>query len=373
MLQEPADRFPPNAGAAGRSFGIYVHVPFCRTMCDYCAFAAWDDKAALVPAYLRACSTELRRAREEGLPASTTLYLGGGTPSILGSDQVAALMADVPVWQDAEVTMEANSDDITPAALAGWREAGVTRISLGVQSLVPTVVASLGRRQDQSRALAALDAVASAGFRSWSVDLMYGAAAESARDWERTLETVVSFGPPHVSAYGLTLEPGTPLWSDESRHPDADSQADRYRVADDVLGRSGLQWYEVSSWAAPGHRCRHNSGYWTGQPYRGFGCAAHSFSGERRWWNFRSPGRYIDAVVRGSSPVAAGEHLSEPQRRLERLMLGLRTREGVAASAAVPAELDRYVELRDGRAALTLDGRLVASDVTLRLAAAPGW
>lgn len=337
-------------------------------MCDYCAFAAWDDSAALIPAYVQACSTELRLARQQGLPPATTLYLGGGTPSMLDPGQVARLLAVVQLADSAEVTLEANPEDVTAATLAGWRDAGVTRLSLGVQSLVPAVVASLGRRQQRSGALAALDAVAAAGFRSWSVDLIYGAAAESASDWDRTLRSVLSFGPPHVSTYGLTAEPGTALWSDPSRHPLEDPQAHRYRSADRLLARSGLEWYEVSSWARPGHACRHNAGYWSGRPYRGFGCAAHSFSGGRRWWNVRSPRRYVDAIAGGRSPVAAGEVLSGSQRRLEQLMLGLRTREGITAPVTIPPELDRYVDVRGGRTALTLEGRLVANDITLRLA-----
>ena len=291
---------------------------------------------------------------------------------MLDPDQVARLLGVVKLADSAEVTLEANPEDVTRAALARWQEAGITRLSLGVQSLVPAVVASLGRRQERHGTLAALDAVAAAGFRSWSVDLIYGAAAESELDWESTLHGVLSFEPPHVSAYGLTLEPGTALWADPSRHPLEDPQADRYRSADRLFERSGLEWYEVSSWARPGHRCRHNSAYWSGDPYRGFGCAAHSFSAGRRWWNVRSPDRYIDAIARRRSPVAAEEVLSASQQDLERLMLGLRTREGITAAVAIPPELDRYVQVRNGRTALTLEGRLVANDVTLRLASTLG-
>jgi putative oxygen-independent coproporphyrinogen III oxidase len=347
------------------SFGVYLHVPFCARRCDYCAFATWTDRHHLMRAYIAACRRELSDAR---LPPATSVFVGGGTPSQLPDALLCSLLDAVDRAPGCEVTVECNPQDAASSSFAAWRHAGVTRVSFGVQSMQPHVLASLGRDQQPAQAVRAIGLARAAGFASFNVDLIYGAVGESSDDWARTLEAVLALEPPHVSAYALTVESGTPLANDPARHPDADDQADKYLLADAVLGASGLRSYEISNWARPGHECRHNLLYWSQGDYRGIGCAAHSHARGRRWWNVRSPERYIAAIEQGRSPVAAAEELDGEGRRLEQLQLSLRTRAGVPASALDSSEdLDGLVELRGERVALTPAGRLLANEVALRL------
>jgi len=273
----------------------------------------------------------------------------------------------VPV--DIEVTVECNPDDATEALLATWRGAGVTRVSLGVQSLDPAVLAGLGRRHDPEAVLRAVALVRAAGFPTWSLDLITGGAGEDHGSWQRTLDGVLALDPPHVSAYCLTVEPGTPLAADPSRHPDEDEQADRYLRADEVLSRSGRPWYEISSWAKPGHQCRHNRLYWEQGDYRGLGCAAHSHAAGRRWWNVRTPERYCEIVEAGQDPVGGEELLDPAARAEEALQLSLRTSRGVPASALDTEDpaLGGLVRPDGNRLVLTPRGRLLTSEVSLRL------
>jgi len=366
---------------AAESFGVYVHVPFCRRICDYCAFATWEGIEALAPRYVAGCLTELAAVLEPTRPVST-VFLGGGTPSLLPAELVAQLLAAMPLAPGAEVSLEANPEDVTAATVGAWRVAGVNRISLGVQSLSAAALRSLGRDSTPGVALAALETVASSGLEDWSVDLIFGAAGESGEDWEATLAGVLRFAPPHVSLYGLTVERGTPLQRDPSRHPDDDVEALRYERADQLLAMAGLEWYEISNWARPGHECRHNLNYWRQGSYRGVGCAAHSHEAGRRWWNLRSPERYLAAIEAGRSPVAGEERLDAGRVALEAAMLGLRTRAGVPAGwlceagpggdEVLPLELDGLVEVREGRAVLTRAGRLLENEVARRLHPPPG-
>jgi len=346
--------------------GVYVHVPFCASRCDYCAFATWTDRHHLAPRYVRAVVAEARAA---GLASASSCFVGGGTPSQLPTELLAEILAAVPLAPGAEVTVECNPDDATAALLAGWRAAGVTRVSLGVQSLDPVVLAGLGRSHDPEAVERAVALVRAAGFTSWNLDLITGGAGEDDASWRRTLDGVVALDPPHVSAYCLTVEPGTALAADPARHPDEDAQADRYLEADAVLGRAGLGWYEVSNWARPGHECRHNRLYWEQGDYRGLGCAAHSHQAGRRWWNVRTPERYCALVESGADPVAGEEVLDGPGRAREALQLALRTRRGVPAAALDRADsvLDGLVEPAGNRLRLTPRGRLLATEVSRRL------
>lgn len=344
-----------------------MHVPFCARRCDYCAFATWADRAALMGDYARACVDEIGAA---ALQPASSLFFGGGTPSLLPAELLVSMVTAVALAPGAEVTVECNPDDLSADLLAAYRAAGVTRISLGVQSTQPHVLAALGRTHDPTAAHRAARMVADAGFASWSVDLIFGAAGESEADWAATLDAALGFGPPHVSAYALTVEPGTPLASDRRRHPDGDDQAAKYLAADQALSRAGLHSYEISNWARPGHECRHNVLYWSQASYRGIGCAAHSHQDGRRWWNVRAPERYIERVRHGRSVEAAGEMLGPEERRRERLQLALRTREGVPADAFAPedlATLAGLVERRGDRVVLTPAGRLLGNEVALRL------
>jgi oxygen-independent coproporphyrinogen-3 oxidase len=350
---------------------VYVHVPFCRHRCDYCAFATYADRDHLMAAYAAACATEVVRAVErEGLPPATSVFVGGGTPSRLPAGALASVLGVVPRVAGAEVTVECNPEDVTPELLAAYRVAGVTRVSLGVQSTVDHVLVGLGRRHGPAHVPGAAAAVAEAGFSSWNMDLILGAAGERDEDWERSLSDVLGLPspPPHVSAYALTVEPGTPLHRDPDRHPDDDVQAGRYETAERVLAGAGYRWEEISNWARPGHECRHNRLYWDQGDYRGIGSAAHSHRGGRRWWNVRTPDRYVDLVAADRSTTAGEEVLDAGQRNLEALALALRTPSGVPSDALPDdPDLDGLVVRSQGRAVLTVRGRQLADAVAARL------
>ncbi|HEX6310093.1 MAG TPA: radical SAM family heme chaperone HemW [Acidimicrobiia bacterium] len=362
-------------------FGVYVHVPFCASRCDYCDFATWTDRGHLVDAYVGACVTDLRRRAAGGeLPAATSVFFGGGTPSLLPATDVDRILDAVPRTAAAEVTVECNPDAVDAAKLGGYRAAGVNRLSFGVQSMRPHVLAALGRTHEPGNVALAVAGARQAGFDDFNVDLIYGTPGESLDDWRATLEGALTLEPPHVSAYALTVEPATALGrrvaAGLQAGPDDDRQADEYVLADEVLAAAGLEWYEVSNWARPGHECRHNLLYWQQGEYAGIGCAAHGHTGGRRWWNVRTPERYIERVTAGRSPEAGSEELDASTRAEERLGLALRTRAGVErASAGAPAVLDELLaagllEPAGSHVVLTRPGRLLATDVTARLLAA---
>ncbi|MGH8987897.1 MAG: radical SAM family heme chaperone HemW [Acidimicrobiales bacterium] len=357
--------------------GVYVHVPFCRHRCDYCAFATYTDRDALMARYVAACVADVTHLVETGaLAEATSVFFGGGTPSRLPAPWLARVLGAIPRALDAEVTVECNPEDAIPERLGTYRAAGVTRMSFGVQSMVPHVLASLGRRHDPETVPRAVEAAAAAGFARVNVDLIYGAAGETDDDWARTVDDVLSLAhpPSHVSAYALTVEPGTPLALDRRRHPDDDVQAARYEAVDVRLSAAGYRWEEVSNWALPAHGCRHNQLYWRQGEYLGVGSAAHSHRGDaragRRWWNVRTPERYVAAIEAGRSPVAGEERVEGDGRELERLMLSLRTPAGVPEAALGEAdELDGLVVREGGRAVLTVRGRLMANAVSSMLLA----
>jgi oxygen-independent coproporphyrinogen-3 oxidase len=347
-------------------FGVYVHIPFCSKRCDYCAFATWTDRHHLQTEYLDACRRELAGA---SLPAATSVFVGGGTPSLVDPLLLGALLRGVEVAAGAEITVECNPDNVTPELLRVYRDSGVTRISLGVQSTVPHVLAALGREHDRAAVLRAVDAVVAIGFDSFNLDVIYGAAGESVADWETTLRDVVALDPPHVSAYGLTVEAGTPLAAQPDRHPDDDDQAVKYLLTEETLVAAGLANYEISNWSRPGHECRHNWLYWQQGDYRGIGCAAHSHERGRRWWNHRTPERYIAAIDVGLSVESGDEVLDAATRAEEALQLALRTRDGVPVDALDQddPDLDGLLERHGDRLVLTVRGRLLANEVALRL------
>jgi putative oxygen-independent coproporphyrinogen III oxidase len=367
-------------GAPTPQFGVYVHVPFCRRRCDYCAFATYTDRDHLMGPYVDACLAEVDVAlTREDLPLATSVFFGGGTPSRLGPCDLGRLLTALPTVPGVEVTVECHPEDLDAGRLAALRAAGVTRLSVGVQSTVLRVLDSLegDRARDRGAGwLAGLsEQIAATGFASWNLDLIFGAAGEDDADWERTLADVLALPvpPPHVSTYALTVEPGTALAADPRRHPDEDVQARRYELADAMLGAAGYRWEEISNWALPGHECSHNRLYWTQGDYRGIGSAAHSHRRGRRWWNVRSPDRYIAAVRAGRSPVAGEEVLDGARQSFEALALALRTAQGVP-DWAVPEdpELEGLVVRRAGQARLTIRGRLLANEVTSRLVLADG-
>ncbi|NCZ88625.1 MAG: radical SAM family heme chaperone HemW [Actinobacteria bacterium] len=365
-------------------FGVYVHIPFCRHKCDYCAFATFTDRAHLVERYLAALRVEIERATSGApapgaspstatpLPAASTIFVGGGTPSLVDPQALVAVLDAIPRRDDAEFTIECNPDDVTVEMLRTFRSIGVNRISLGMQSSREHVLLSLGRTHTSANVQRAVDAIAEAGIDNFNVDVIYGGAGESLEDWSATIDSVITLGAPHVSAYGLTVENGTALAEQPDRHPDDDDQADKYDLADDALAASGRLNYEISNWALPGRECRHNAVYWSGGDYAGFGSAAHAHRDGRRSWNVRTPDRYIELIESGESAESSHESLDARTRKLERLQLQLRTRDGVpldALSDEDRSELSELVQPRGDRLVLTRAGRLLANEVSLRLRA----
>jgi len=353
--------------------GVYLHIPFCSSKCDYCAFATWTDRHHLTTAYLDALRTEIAVAVDAGLAIADTIFVGGGTPTLVPPELLAGVIESIPRAANAEVTVECNPDDVTAEMLRSFVDGGVNRVSIGVQSMSAHVLASLGRTHDRANVERAVDAVRAVGLPTFNLDLIYGAAGESIGDWESTVVGALALDPPHVSAYGLTVEAGTQLAAEPARHPDDDDQAGKYDIVESRLTAAGLANYEVSNWARPGHESRHNFIYWRQQNYRGFGCAAHSHRNGRRWWNVRTPDRYIDLVAAGRSVEASFEELDGEQRRSERQQLTLRTRDGVERSAFDDDTLELVGEMLvehpadPDRVVLTRAGRLMANEISVRM------
>ncbi|MGH7539105.1 MAG: radical SAM family heme chaperone HemW [Gemmatimonadales bacterium] len=314
---------------------LYIHVPFCVRRCSYCDFSIAVRKRIPADQYVGAIRAELAGVGELG--PLETVYVGGGTPSLLPPDAMAALLRDVvrrpAAPHAAEVTLEVNPEDATPGNAAAWRAAGVNRISLGVQSFNDRVLSWMHRVHDAARARAAVQTLRDAGFENLSLDLIFAVPAGLERDWTRDLEEIIALDPEHVSLYGLTVEPRTPLarWMARGAAvaPSDECYAEEYLEAHRRLAVAGYAFYEVSNAAREGRRARHNSAYWTGRPYLGAGPAAHSFDGRVRRWNLAPWEAYRRAIAAGRTAVASEEDLTPEQRELEHLYLSLRTAEGV--------------------------------------------
>ncbi len=355
------------------TFGVYVHVPFCAHRCDYCAFATYADRDHLMDAYVDAVLCEIEATRERGLARATSVFFGGGTPSRLPPDRLLEMLNAIPRTEDAEVTVECNPEDASAERLGAYYDGGVTRMSFGVQSTQPAVLADLGRRHGIMAHREVSEAVTVAGFSTWNMDLIVGSRAENLDDVRHTLDDLLSLEhpPPHISCYALTPEPATPLGRDPNRHPDEDATADAYDLVGEVLDEHGYGWEEISNWAQPGHECRHNHVYWDHGDYMGFGSAAHSHERGRRYWNVRTPDRYIELVREGRSPVGGEEYVDEQSQRFERESLALRTARGVPLEAFDSLEeIAHLVRVEDGRVILTPKARLVANQVIVRLKSA---
>jgi oxygen-independent coproporphyrinogen-3 oxidase len=277
---------------------------------------------------------------------------------------------------DAEITSEANPDTVDETYLSALLDAGVTRLSMGVQSFDTKVLVALERIHSPESAIRAFAASRAAGFQNVNLDLIYGAHGETLASWRRTLERAIELGPEHLSCYALTIEPATPLGRKVGAGlvppPDPEMQADMYELACSALAEAGYEHYEVSNWARPGHRCLHNLGYWDGRPYLGLGAGAHSYRDGKRWWNVRPPQQYIGSVAKGGKPVGGEERLSEDERRLERLLLGLRVSDGVPAewieeSRTDPVVAEGLARRIGDRVALTDRGLYLANEVVLEL------
>ena len=381
---------------AQRDFGVYLHVPFCRVRCGYCDFntyTATELRGARQDAYadevLReiALSQDALTARGALRPAQT-VFFGGGTPTLLPGGDLARMLGGIrdtfALAPDAEVTVEANPDTVTPELAEELAAAGVTRLSIGMQSAVPHVLAALDRTHDPANVATAVAAARRAGL-DVSVDLIYGAPGESLADWETSVHTAIALAPDHVSAYALIIEEGTQLHRQIRRGevpaPDDDLQADMYELVDDLLGDGGFHWYEVSNWAtAPAHRSRHNLAYWRGADWWGYGPGAHSHVDGLRWWNVKHPAAYAQRLAAGQSPAAARERPDAAARRLEDVLLRSRISDGLAVSelegegrhavASLIADglIDGAAAVR-GRVVLTRRGRLLADAVVRALTA----
>jgi putative oxygen-independent coproporphyrinogen III oxidase len=367
----------------GEPFGIYVHVPFCITRCGYCDFNTYTpaELGGVNPdAYLQVLRSELELAASQlGSPTVQTVFVGGGTPSLLGGARIASVMDAVrdnfELASDAEVTTEANPESAWPDFFEAARTAGFTRVSLGMQSVSPRVLGVLDRIHTPNRSAAAAREALAEGFDHVSLDLIYGTPGESDDDLLWSLDTAIETGVDHVSAYALVVEDGTALArrvrSGELAAPDDDVLAHRYELVDVRLSAAGFDWYEVSNWSRPGGQCRHNLGYWDGGQWWGAGPGAHSFVGATRWWNVKHPNTYAQLLGDAKLPVAGFEQLDAGSRHTEDVLLRIRLRQGLPLDLLDEAErqrADTAVEdgllIRDGeRLVLTNRGRLLADGV----------
>jgi putative oxygen-independent coproporphyrinogen III oxidase len=379
-----------------RPFGIYVHVPFCAVRCGYCDFNTYTSAelgaapGASRETYAAAAIAEIRMARrvlgDADVPVET-VFVGGGTPTLLAPADlvsiVEAIDTEFGLAPDAEVTTESNPDSVGEDDLVQLRAGGFNRVSFGVQSSRRHVLATLDRTHDPDRVPAVVGWAREAGFERLNLDLIYGTPGESLDDWRASVESVLALRPDHVSAYALIVEDGTALARRVARGElamtDDDDLADKYLIADGLLGAAGLGWYEVSNWArSTESRSRHNLLYWTGADWWGIGPGAHSHVAGTRWWNVKHPAAYAARLTDGRSPAAARELLSEPARRLERVMLELRLDSGLPvdlldqpAREALPGLVERGLinpaALTAGAVTLTISGRLLADGVARAL------
>ncbi|WP_127127184.1 radical SAM family heme chaperone HemW [Georgenia sp. SYP-B2076] len=416
---------PPSAaaGAARRDLGVYLHVPFCRVRCGYCDFNTYTNAelggganaASYASTALREIDLAARILADPALLAAgmpqrevSTVFVGGGTPTMLPVADLARMLDGVRrTWgldPGAEVTTEANPDSVDAASLGALAAAGFTRVSFGMQSAVPHVLATLDRTHDPRRVPDVVGWARREGL-DVSVDLIYGTPGESMADWRASLEAAVAMEPDHVSAYALVVEPGTKMGAQVRRGelplPDDDDAARKYELAEEILTAAGLRWYEVSNFArvdpadgvttgaggalgTPRHASRHNLSYWRDQDWWGVGPGAHSHVGDVRWWNVKHPRTYAHRLEQGLSPAAGRETLDAATRELERVMLGVRLAEGLElapGTGAVPVDrratvadligrgLVEFAPARRGRIVLTLDGRLLADAVVRALTA----
>ena len=372
--------------------GIYVHVPFCAARCGYCDFNTYtaselDGSGASPDGWLEAVRRELDLAAATvGPRAVDTVFVGGGTPSLMGAERLGvvldAIRSTFGLAPGAEVTTESNPESTSPEFFAGLVEAGFTRVSLGMQSAAPHVLRILDRRHTPGRAVAAAREARAAGLAHVNLDLIYSTPGETDDDLHGSLDAVLEAGVDHVSAYSLIVEDGTAMARKVARGelpmPDDDVAAARYEIIDDRLAAAGFAWYEVSNWAtAPDAACRHNLGYWLDGDWWGLGPGAHSHLAGRRWWNVKHPARYGAALADGGSPAADSEVLTEAERHMERVMLRLRLASGLpldlldeeGLAAAERAGRDGLLVVEGGCAVLTRHGRLLADGVVHALLA----
>lgn len=350
---------------ADSGYGVYVHIPFCRHRCHYCDFNTYAGLDALFDPYVDALVRSVD-ATDEPVRVATSVFFGGGTPTLLAPAALGrvldAIRGRMGIAPDAEITVEANPETVDEAAFESLLRQGFNRFSIGVQSLAPHVLAGLGRTHSAERALEAVGAARRAGVLDLNLDLIFGSPWEGERDWVDTLARVIDAAPDHVSAYSLIVEEGTPLHTlvatGRVKDVDPDVQADRYLVADELLGAAGYERYEVSNWCRPGRASRHNLLYWSAGDYLGVGAGAHGHHAGRRYWCLRLPRDFIAAARRGAPMIAGGEELDLDRRGGEALMLGLRLASGIHTESFVDrfgrAVLDRRRDALDELSGLGL-------------------
>ncbi|HYN56831.1 MAG TPA: radical SAM family heme chaperone HemW [Motilibacterales bacterium] len=401
MPSQPTGEVPPRDGGlpgasvrawGERAFGVYVHVPFCASRCGYCDFNTYTAPELAGAGGVDPSTFADHLADEVGFARSVlgaadvpvrTVFVGGGTPTMLAPQALGSVLdrvdAEFGLAPGAEVTLEANPDSVDPASLARLRERGFTRISFGMQSAVPHVLAVLDRTHTPGGAVRAVADARAAGFEQVSLDLIYGTPGESLADWRSTVDAALSAGVGHISAYALIVEAGTRMAAAVRRglieSPDDDLMADMYDLADEAFAGAGMPWYELSNWAVPGQECRHNVAYWRGEDWWGVGPGAHSHIRGTRWWNVKHPSAYVERLRAGQSPAVGREVLDEETRQVEAIMLGVRMAEGLAMAGLTRGQLGEVDVLLaeglgsvdGGRFRLTRPGRLLADAVVRRL------
>lgn len=373
-------------------FGVYVHVPFCAVRCGYCDFNTYTatelGPGASQEEYPDSAIAEMRLAGERlenlsQLRPATSIFFGGGTPTLLPVADVARMLEGVrQVWgiaPGAEISIEANPDSVDAAALRELKAAGFTRVSFGMQSAITHVLRTLDRTHNPENLPLVTQWARDAGLE-FSVDLIYGTPGESLDDWRQSVDAAIALEPGHISAYALTIEPGTKMGAQVKRGElpgvDDDDQAAKYEYADDAFGAAGYEWYEISNWAkTPEQRSQHNLAYWRNFDWWGIGPGAHSHVQGTRFWNVKHPRPYAARIEAGDLPIAEVEVLTESEMRDERVLLGIRIREGLKLTSEEMAKVPSLVDLgwidhhaaRDGRLVLTRAGRLLADSVALHL------
>jgi oxygen-independent coproporphyrinogen-3 oxidase len=373
-----------------QNLSFYVHIPYCIKRCGYCDFNTYtpselqsDNFSKVTSEYIEALLVEVdRSASIHGGANISSIFFGGGTPSLMPSSDLLAIIRRIKerftVNEDCEITLEANPDSLSDEFLHSLREAGASRISLGMQSAVPHVLEVLDRTHDRGNVALAAERIRKHGYKHLSVDLIYGAPGESLDDWAYTIDQALELPIDHLSAYALIVEKGTKLSHQINRGqlvmPDEDETADKYLLLDQALTAKGMSWYELSNWAKPGGECKHNIAYWDGSFWWGLGAGAHSFIGAKRWWNVKHPMKYQSLLRQAESPVAGEEFLTEDNRRVESMMLRIRMRQGISLNELNEHELLNLEPYREGNffeskmwdsglMVLTLQGRLIADRI----------
>ncbi len=373
---------------------FYVHIPYCVKRCGYCDFNTYTPSQLLEGAtletvsgdYIDAMLREVEIARISAPGSVPTIFFGGGTPSLLPAHDLGRVITAIKSgWEvdgDCEITLEANPDSVDATKLAQFREAGFNRVSFGMQSAVPHVLATLDRTHNPENVARAVEAARAAGFSSVSVDLIYGTPGESLADWRTSVESALSLGVDHISAYALIVEAGTKLANQIKRGelsmPDDDVMADMYLLVDQLANDAGLSWYELSNWSKPGHESRHNVAYWKNANWWGLGPGAHSHRDGVRWWNIKHPTAYKSALFAGTTVIAESETLTASQLADEAIMLQIRMREGIALSKLSADQISRIEAYSQtghldkerwlkGTLQLTPSGRLIADRIVREL------